>query len=73
MNMIMSAGRRGKKLFRHTPEGEEIVEAVHKIERIRIGGRVAERALTRKEKIPDNDLPIIAEKYREFRREQDGC
>jgi type I restriction enzyme M protein len=65
--------RRGNKLFKRTPEGEEIVETVHKKERIRIGGRIKERDFTRKEKIPDNDLPVIAEKYREFCKERDEC
>ena len=41
-------------------------------ERIRIGGRFVERTLTRSEKIEDNDLPVIAEKYREFLVEHDG-
>ncbi len=37
-----------------------------------IGGRFVERTLTRSEKIEDNDLPVIAEKYREFLKEHDG-
>ena len=65
--------RRGNKLYKRTPEGEEIAETVQKTERIRIGGQVIERTLTRKAKIPDNDLPVIAEKYREFCKEQDEC
>lgn len=64
--------RRGNKLYKRTPDGEEIVEPKKHIERIRIGGRFVERVLTRSEKIEDNDLPIIAEKYREFLREQNG-
>jgi type I restriction enzyme M protein len=58
--------RRGNKLFKRTPDGEEIVEPRAHTERIRIGGRVVERTLTRSEKIEDNDLPVIASKYREF-------
>ncbi|MDR2529066.1 MAG: SAM-dependent methyltransferase, partial [Synergistaceae bacterium] len=65
--------RRGNKLFKRTPSGEEIVHVVQEKERIRIGGQVVERVFTRKEKIPDNDLPVIAEKYREFCKEQDEC
>ncbi|NIC05354.1 methylation-associated defense system DNA methyltransferase MAD2 [Billgrantia bachuensis] len=64
--------RRGNKLYKRTPDGEEIVEPKKHIERIRIGGRFVERVLTRSEKIEDNDLPVIAEKYREFLREQNG-
>lgn len=64
--------RRGNTLYKRTPDGEEIVEPRTHTERIRIGGRVVERTLTRGEKIPDNDLPVIAERYREILREQDG-
>ena len=64
--------RRGNKLHKRTPDGEEIVEAKQHIERIRVGGRFVERSLTRSEKIEDNDLPVIAEKYREFLQEQNG-
>ena len=63
--------RRGNKLYKRTPDGEEIVEPKQHIERIRIGGRFVERTLTRSEKIEDNDLPIIAEKYREFLKENE--
>ena len=62
--------RRGNKLYKRTPDGEEIVEPKQHIERIRIGGRFVERTLTRSEKIEDNDLPVIAEKYREFLKGQ---
>jgi type I restriction enzyme M protein len=63
--------RRGNKLYKRTPDGEEIVQTViHPPERFRIKGEWVERVLTRKEKIEDNDLPIIAEKYREFLKEQ---
>lgn len=63
--------RRGNKLYKRTPDGEEIVEPRRRVERIRIGGKFVERTLTRSEKIEDNDLPIIAEKYREFLEEHD--
>ena len=58
--------RRGNKLYKRTPDGEEIIEEKEYTERIRIGGRMVERTLTRREKVEDNDLPVIAEKYREF-------
>lgn len=64
--------RRGNKLYKRTPNGEEIVESRQHSERLRIAGRIVERTLTRSEKIEDNDLPVIAEKYREFVREQDA-
>ncbi len=63
--------RRGNKLYKRTPDGEEIVEPRQHVENIRIGGRVVTRTLTRNEKIEDNDLPVIAEKYREYLKEQD--
>jgi len=63
--------RRGNKLYKRTPDGEEIVEPRQHVERIRINGRIVERTLTRSEKIEDNDLPVIAEKYREFLMEHD--
>lgn len=63
--------RRGNKLYKRTPDGEEILETRQIVERIRIGGRFVDRTLTRSEKIDDNDLPVIAEKYREFLKEQD--
>jgi type I restriction enzyme M protein len=47
------------------------VEPRQHIERIRIGGRMMERNLTRSEKIEDNDLPVIAQKYREFLKEHE--
>jgi type I restriction enzyme M protein len=60
--------RRGNTLFKRSPDGEEIVVMRDTVERIRIGDRVIERPLHRKEKIIDDDLPIIAQKYREFRQ-----
>ena len=50
--------RRGNRLYKRTPDGEEIVEPKEYIERIRISGRYVERSLTRTEKIEDNDLPV---------------
>lgn len=42
------------------------VEFKKHTERLRIGGRYVQRTLTRSEKIEDNDLPVIAEKYQQF-------
>ena len=58
--------RRGNKLYKRTPDGEGIVEFKKHTERLRIGGRYVQRTLTRSEKIEDNDLPVIAEKYQQF-------
>ena len=43
--------RRGNKVYKRTPDGEEIIEPRRHVERIRIGGRFVERTLTRSEKI----------------------
>ena len=59
--------RRGNTLYKRTPDGEEIVEMREETESIRVGGRIVERKLRRPKKILLDDLPVIAEKYKEFR------
>ena len=59
--------RRGNTLYKRSPDGEELVEEVEVIERIRVNGSFVKRVLRRKQKIVDDDLPRIAEAYREFR------
>ena len=61
--------RRGNTLYKRSPEGEEIARDVEQVETITVGGRKVARTLRRKERIPDNDLPEIAKRYRAFRRE----
>jgi type I restriction enzyme M protein len=61
--------RRGNKLYKRTPDGEEILIEVESVEQIRIGEKVIERNLHRRERIPDNDLPAIVKAYQEFRRQ----
>ena len=39
------------------------------MERISVGGYAVERALRRKRKVLDDDLPAIADAYRAFRAE----
>jgi type I restriction enzyme M protein len=63
--------RRGNKLYKRTPDGEDIVAPVEKTEKLRIGGKVIERVLTRNEKIEDNDLPVIAKEYKKFLMESE--
>ncbi|MBE0624556.1 MAG: N-6 DNA methylase [Burkholderiales bacterium] len=60
--------RRGVPLYERTPDGEEILKEYTDTERIRIGGKLVVRTLHRKKKILDDDLPKIAEAYREFRQ-----
>jgi type I restriction enzyme M protein len=59
--------RRGNTLYKRSPDGEEILEDVEEVERIRMNGHFVERRLRRKMKVLDDDLPLIAEAYREFR------
>jgi len=61
--------RRGNTLYKRSPEGEELTKDVEEIETITVGGRKVTRSLRRKTKIIDDDLPIIADRYRAFRRE----
>lgn len=60
--------RRGATIYKRTPDGEEIIQEVEERERIRIGGENVLRTLRRKMKIVDDDLPIIAVNYSEFRK-----
>ncbi len=60
--------RRGNTLHKRSPDGEELVQEVEKVERVRVGGQFVERILRRKEKKVDDDLPVIAEEYRKFRQ-----
>ena len=59
--------RRGNTLYKRNPDGEEIWEMQETIEKIRIGGTFRPRTLRRRRRILNDDLPVIAEKYREFR------
>jgi type I restriction enzyme M protein len=59
--------RRGNDLFRREPNGEFVVETEVVMERLHIGDKVVTRPLKRSKKVIDNDLPVIAERYREFR------
>jgi len=61
--------RRGNTIYRRAPTGEELVEEVCEVERIRLGDRVVERTLRRLQKQVDDDLPAIATAYRRFRQE----
>lgn len=60
--------RRGNTLYMRSPDGEEILEEVEEVERIRVGGEMVSRSLKRKKKIVDDDLPRIAAAFREFRK-----
>jgi type I restriction enzyme M protein len=59
--------RRGNTLYKRSPDGEDLVETVIETETIRLSGEKVKRTLRRKQKMVDDDLPKIAESYREFR------
>ena len=61
--------RRGNTLYKRTAEGEEITKDEEVPETITVNGRKVTRTLRRKTRIPDNDLPEIAKRYRAFRQE----
>jgi type I restriction enzyme M protein len=60
--------RRGNTLYKRSPDGEEILVDVQKPEKVRVGGEFVTRQLTRKQRILDDDMPVIAEEYRKFRQ-----
>lgn len=60
--------RRGNTLYKRSPDGEEILEDVAKEEKVRIAGEWVTRTLTRKQRVLDDDMPVIAEEYRKFRQ-----
>ncbi|SDJ28184.1 type I restriction enzyme M protein [Actinokineospora alba] len=59
--------RRGNELYKREANGDIITETTVERERIEINGQDVVREFTRSRKVVDNDLPIIGQKYREFR------
>jgi type I restriction enzyme M protein len=59
--------RRGNELYKRSPEGDVRMETVEETEYITISSVPRTRVLKRSRPVIDNDLPLIAEKYREFR------
>lgn len=59
--------RRGNELYKREPNGDIVLETTVEMERLRIRGKEVTRPLRRSQPVIDNDLPVIAEKYREFR------
>ena len=58
---------RGNLLFQRAPDGEELVFDEEVIERVREGGEVEIRRTTRRNRRIHDELPVVAEKYKEFR------
>lgn len=57
---------RGNTLFRRSPDGEELIFDEEVIERVRHGNQVEIRRTIRRDKKVHDDLPIVADKFREF-------
>jgi type I restriction enzyme M protein len=55
-------------VYKRRPDGEVILEPKEYVENIRRNGVATIRRITRREKAIDNDLPVIAQRYREFRK-----
>jgi type I restriction enzyme M protein len=60
--------RRGNPVYKVGPDGERILTVEKETERIRRNGKETVRTFHRKTPQLDDDLQVIAEKYREFRR-----
>ncbi|WP_412738552.1 methylation-associated defense system DNA methyltransferase MAD2 [Krasilnikovia sp. MM14-A1259] len=59
--------RRGNELYKRTPNGDVIMETFEETEYITLSGVPRTRVVKRSRPVVDNDLPLIVEKYREFR------
>lgn len=59
--------RRGNDLYKRSPNGDLIMETYEETEYLTIGGNRRTRTVRRSRPVVDNDLPVIAEKYWEFR------
>jgi len=58
---------RGNLLFQRAPDGEILVFDEEVIERVREGGEVEMRRTTRRNRRIHAELPLVAEKYKQFR------
>jgi len=58
---------RGNLLFQRAPDGEDLVFDEEVIERVREGCEVEIRRTTRRNRRIHDELPLVAEKYKEFR------
>lgn len=60
--------RRGNTLYKRGLDGEELIKVIEEPRQVSIDGRMVTRNRRRSIKEIDDDLPVIAEKYREFRQ-----
>ena len=68
MAVVNRAGvdARGKLLFERAPDGQELIVEDDIVERVRIGGHVESRTVRRRQRHVDDELPVVAERYRAF-------
>lgn len=68
MAAVQRAGvdARGKLLFKRAPDGEELLFEDEVVERVRFGGRVESRTVRRQRRRVDDELPVVAARYRAF-------
>lgn len=68
MAVVDKAGvdSRGKLLFNRAPDGEELIFDEEVVERIRFGDEIQTRKITRRNRKIHDELPIVADKYKEF-------
>lgn len=57
---------RGNTLFQRSPDGEELIFDEEVVERIRHGDRVEIRRTVRRDRRIHDELPLVAEKYKEY-------
>ncbi len=57
---------RGNLLFQRAPDGEELIFDEEVVERVREGGEVQIRRATRRNRRIHDELPLVAEKFKEF-------
>lgn len=58
---------RGNRLLRRDPDGEELIFDEDVIERVREGGEIEIRRTMRRERRVYDELPLVADKFEEFR------
>jgi type I restriction enzyme M protein len=54
-------------LFQRAPDGDVLVFTEEVIERVRDGGKIETRRITKQMRRVDDQLPLVVEKYKEFR------
>ena len=57
---------RGNRLFERAPDGEELVFDDEVVERVRVGGDVRTQTVRRRQRHIDDELPVVAKRYRTF-------